>query len=118
MTKCDERAKQATKFGKVVIIENRRKCEATKLEAAKVEALLYSNYTTLKICFSQYELNMDTQVSIEMLNLVLYQFLNVYYEVKQNALCGYRCVRPSVRLNRLIFIKFGDFCKDRESYFN
>jgi hypothetical protein len=36
----DERAKQATKFGNVVIIENRRKSEATKLEAAKVEVLL------------------------------------------------------------------------------
>jgi hypothetical protein len=40
VTKCDERAKQAKKFGKVVIIENRRKSEATKLEAAKVEVLL------------------------------------------------------------------------------
>jgi hypothetical protein len=36
VTKCDERAKQATKFGKVVIIESRGKSEETKLEAAKV----------------------------------------------------------------------------------
>jgi hypothetical protein len=41
VTKCDERAKQATKSGKAVIIENRRKSEATKLEAAKDEVLLY-----------------------------------------------------------------------------
>ena len=39
VTKCDERAKQAT-FGNVVIIETRRKSESTKLEAAKVEVLL------------------------------------------------------------------------------
>jgi hypothetical protein len=36
----DERAKQATKFGNVVIIENRRKSEATKLEEANVEVFL------------------------------------------------------------------------------
>jgi hypothetical protein len=50
VTKCDERAKQATKFGNVVITENRRKSEATKLEAAKVEVLLYIHtYTQRKI---------------------------------------------------------------------
>jgi hypothetical protein len=37
VTKCDERTKEATKFGNVVIIENRRKSEA-----AKVEVLLYN----------------------------------------------------------------------------
>jgi hypothetical protein len=41
VTKCDEEAKQATKFGYVVIIETQRKSEVTKLEAAKVEVLLY-----------------------------------------------------------------------------
>jgi hypothetical protein len=40
VTKCDEIAKQATIFGKVVIIETRRKSESTELEAAKVEVLL------------------------------------------------------------------------------
>jgi hypothetical protein len=40
-----KRAKQATKFGNVVIIWNRRKSEAMKLEAAKVEVLLY-----MKLC--------------------------------------------------------------------
>jgi hypothetical protein len=37
VTKRNERAKQATKFGNVVIIENRRNSEA-----AKVEVLLYT----------------------------------------------------------------------------
>jgi hypothetical protein len=39
VTKCDERAKKATKFGNVFIIENRRKSEA-----AKVEVLLYLDF--------------------------------------------------------------------------
>jgi hypothetical protein len=47
VTKCDERAKQATKFENVVTIENRRKSEATKLEAAKVEVLMYTYCTSL-----------------------------------------------------------------------
>jgi hypothetical protein len=57
VTKCDERAKQATKFRNAIIIENRRKSEATKLEAAKVEVLLYPELHTCRAMKADSKIN-------------------------------------------------------------
>jgi hypothetical protein len=70
VTKCDERAKQAAKFGSVVIIENRRKSEATKFEAAKVEVLLYVEDILISLCKKRFrslrrkeEITMETEAT-------------------------------------------------------